>query len=319
MQLPTLGQIPMITPKLLKTAIAANPSQALVPQRGHQRIELLSFTAANSAMAESYRHLRTAIILSASDKPTKVILMTSGQPGEGKTTTAINTAISFAQTGAKTLLIDCDLRNPRLQKLVKAPSETGLTAYLTGFCPLESLAKASVIPNFHVIIGGLIPPNPAELLGSQRMRNLMKTLTTQYEIIILDSPPVLSFADALILSAVADGVILVVNSQKSPRSLVQKAARAIQQGSARLLGVVLNSLDLKEHEYTYYTYGYNHYYSQHHKKGSLHTIFHNLKKTVRRAGENEHEAVLDLQIDLPAGFQINAPPPPTSSADPPTN
>jgi polysaccharide biosynthesis transport protein len=318
MQLPTLGQIPAITPKLLKTAIAANSNQALVPQRGHQRIELVSFTAANSAIAESYRHLRTAIILSSSDKPNKVILMTSGQPGEGKTTTAINTAISFAQTGAKTLLIDCDLRNPRLQKLVKAPPETGLTAYLTGLCALESLAKASVIPNFHVIIGGLVPPNPAELLGSQRMQTLVEAAINQYDIIILDSPPVLSFADALILSAFADGVILVVNSQKSPRSLVQKASRAIQQGNARLLGVVLNSLDLKEHEYTYHTYGYNHYYGQQHKASSLHKIFHNLKKTVRR-GEDEHEAVLDLQIDLPPGFEINTPPPitPHNTAAPP--
>jgi capsular exopolysaccharide synthesis family protein len=211
-----------------------------------------------SPMAEAYRHLRTSLLLSSAGNPPRTILVTSSQPSEGKTTTAVNTAFMLAQTGAEVLIIDCDLRRPRLHANFNLANTRGLTNFLSGECSIDDVLQTyDGVPNLKLLTSGPVPPNPAELLGSEQMRNLLKSLSGRFAHIVVDSPPAISFTDASILSTFVDGVILVIHGGRSSRAVVRRAKQQLLDVGANIFGVVLNNVKAESHEY----YGAGYYSS----------------------------------------------------------
>ena len=212
-------------------------------------------------MAEAYRHLRTSLLFSSAGRPPQSILVTSSQPSEGKTTTAVNTAITLAQAGTDVVIIDCDLRRPRLHSYFDLENTKGLTNYLSGERNTENLIKqCRDLPTLKVITSGPIPPNPTELLSSNEMKNLLTFLRGRYKHIVIDSPPAISFTDAAILSTVVDGVVLVAMANKSSIHLMRRFKQRLATLGARIYGVVLNGLKSGSVEYDYYGSGYYDYY-----------------------------------------------------------
>jgi polysaccharide biosynthesis transport protein len=221
---------------------------------------------ARSPAAESYRHLRTSLLLSSAGQPPRTILVTSSQPSEGKTTTAINTALMLAKTGAEVLIIDCDLRRPRLHTNFDLPNKRGVTNWLSGDSDLDDLIVTyDKQLNLKLLTSGPVPPNPAELLGSEEMRKLLATLSERFAHIIIDSPPAISFTDASILSTMVDGVVLVVHGGRSSRAVVRRAKQQLLDVGANIFGVVLNNVKIGAHDsYGYYSayYGSRYYYNE---------------------------------------------------------
>ena len=256
-RLPTLALIP--TARSDKPRLRGNAPTSPAPS---DMTALAMVGDARSPIAESYRHLRTSLLLSSAGTPPKTILITSSQPSEGKTTTAINTAFMLAQTGAEVLIIDCDLRRPRLHAHFNIPNVRGLTNCLSGESQdLDGLIQAfDKQPNLKLLPSGPIPPNPAELLGSDEMRRLLVTLGEKFTHIIVDSPPAISFTDASILSTVVDGVILVVQGGRSSRAVVRRAKQQLLDVGANIFGVVLNNVKVESHDYYYQGY-YSGYYT----------------------------------------------------------
>jgi capsular exopolysaccharide synthesis family protein len=216
---------------------------------------LAMISDARSPIAESYRHLRTSLLLSSAGQPPKTILVTSSQPSEGKTTTAINTAFMLAQTGAEVLIIDCDLRRPRLHAHFGVPNTRGLTNWLSGETDVDSLMQTySQLGNLKFLTSGPVPPNPAELLGSDEMRKLLSILTERFAHVVIDSPPAISFTDASILSTMVDGVVLVVHGGRSSRAVVRRAKQQLLDVGAHIFGVVLNNVKVETQDYYYSGY-----------------------------------------------------------------
>jgi len=254
LHLPALALIPSMTSEKPKLRGAEPPAAATA---------LALVSDVRSPIAESYRHLRTSLLLSTAGTQPRTILVTSSQPSEGKTTTAINTAFMLAQTGAEVLVIDCDLRRPRLHAHFNLPNARGLTNCLSGDGKdLDELIHTyDKQPNLKLLTSGPIPPNPAELLGSDEMRKLLTHLSERFTHIIVDSPPAISFTDASILSTFVDGVILVVHGGRSSRAVVRRAKQKLMDVGAHIFGVVLNNVKLEStHDYYYAGY-YSGYYN----------------------------------------------------------
>jgi capsular exopolysaccharide synthesis family protein len=254
--LPTLALIPHQT-------VSTRNKLGLIPSKTNgngNSMALVALEDTRSAMAEAYRHLRTSLLFSSAGKPPQTILVTSSQPAEGKTTTAINTAITLAQSGADVVIIDCDLRRPRLHNHFGFGNANGLTNYLSGEKNPDNLLKTfPSLPKLKVITSGPIPPNPAELLSSNEMKNLLLYLKTNYKHVIIDSPPAISFTDAAILSTQVDGVVLVAMAGKSSIHLIRRFKQRLSNIGARIYGVVLNGIKSSSVEYGYYGYGYTYY------------------------------------------------------------
>ena len=204
-----------------------------------------------SIAAESYRTLRTNIQYSSFDKDYKVIMVTSSEPGEGKSTTSGNLALCLAQGDKKVVLIDCDLRKPSIHKKFKVSNIVGLSDVIIG---KEELVAALHRYNKNLVIltSGKIPPNPSEMLSSKAMAALIENLKENFDYIILDTPPVQAVTDSQILSTKADGSILVVRSEKTKKESVQNAIGLLKKVNANIIGTVLNGVDNSKNKYNYY-------------------------------------------------------------------
>ncbi len=221
-----------------------------------QKESLITHINPKSPASEAYRVLRTNIQFSSIDKPLKTILVTSSGPKEGKTTTITNLAITFAQSGAKTLLIDADLRIPKIYQLFDFSNAKGLTNILVRNKDYKEYLKKTDISKLDVIVSGPIPPNPSELLGSSAMKNFLAEVSNDYDIILIDTPPVVNITDAAILSTIVDGTILVAASKHVEINVINRARELLEQVKANIVGVVLNKIDTNTNgNYYYYYYG----------------------------------------------------------------
>ncbi|MDF2520153.1 MAG: capsular biosynthesis protein [Clostridia bacterium] len=217
---------------------------------------LIVHTNPKSPVAESYRVLRTNIQFASIDKPVKVIAVTSSSPGEGKTTTIANLAITFAQSGSRVLVIDADLRKPRIHKVFYLSNVTGMTTVLAQRIDADSCITQTTIDNLFVLPAGPIPPNPSELLASNAMKNLMEELKNGFDIILIDAPPIGVVTDAAILSTIVDGTILVVGSGSVEIEAAQRAKDLLEKVNANVLGVVLNKIAKENYGNYYFSYYY---------------------------------------------------------------
>jgi polysaccharide biosynthesis transport protein len=265
LQLPALAAIPTIDsmPKRRLLLVGANGGggDSADPSNAANNSELLINADPRSSLAEAYRQLRTSILLSTAGHAPKSLLITSSLPSEGKTTTAVNTAISLAQTGANVLIIDADMRRPRLHSVFNISNAEGLSTILSsevnerdllGIIQYDEDAKLNLLPS------GPVPPNPAELIGSEQMSNLLKSLQKRFTHVVVDSPPIASFTDGVLIASMVDGVILVVHSGKSSRQVVRRSKQLLQDIGAKVFGVVLNNVNLRAQDNYYYYQSYYH-------------------------------------------------------------
>jgi capsular exopolysaccharide synthesis family protein len=213
-----------------------------------------------SFLAEAYRHLRAALLLSRAGGHPKITLFTSAVPSEGKTTVSVNTATVLAQTGASVLVIDADMRRPRCHRVLAKPNHRGLSEVLTGSNWREMVSETN-IENLSLMAAGRIPPNPSELVGSKRMEELLRELSHEFDYVVIDSPPVMLVADALMLSMLADGVVLVAAGGETPKQQVRAALGRLEYANAKVFGIVLNKIRLHKADFPYYyKKGYRGYY-----------------------------------------------------------
>jgi capsular exopolysaccharide synthesis family protein len=266
LQLPALAAIPTIdtVQKRKLLLVGAKPDD---DDADREESELLIFADPRSSLSESYRQLRTSILLSTAGHAPKSLLITSSLPSEGKTTTATNTAISLAQTGAKVLIIDADMRRARLHSVFNCTNSGGLSTVLSS--ELSDKEILNVIQfdektRVHVMPSGPIPPNPAELIGSEQMVKLLKLMQSEFTHVVVDSPPITSFTDGVLIASLVDGVILVVHAGKSSRQVVRRAKQLLNDVRAKVLGVVLNNVNLNSQDNYYYYQSY--YYRRNYRR-----------------------------------------------------
>ncbi|MFQ5900569.1 MAG: GumC family protein [Thermodesulfobacteriota bacterium] len=221
--------------------------------------ELISYLHTKSPLSEAFRGLRTSILFSSPSCPPKTLLVTSTVPGEGKTTVSINIGIVLAQAGKKVLIIDGDLRRAGCHKVFSLPSSPGLSNFLTGNANLKSIVKSTKVPGLFLTPAGPISPNPAELLSSLKMRELIKKLNKHIDFIIIDSAPVMGFADTPTLTTMVDGVIMVISGGNTIKDEVKRTLQNLRKVNASILGAVLNKFDISKQPYGYYNsyYYYN--------------------------------------------------------------
>jgi len=221
-------------------------------RKEEQRRSLITLKQPKSPVSEQYRTVRTNIEFSTIDKDIKTLLVTSAGPAEGKSTTTNNLAVVFAQQGKKVLLIDGDLRKPTAHYSFQIENYVGLTNVLTKQSTLEKAIHVTEQENLYVLTSGPIPPNPAEILGSHAMDDLLAQVTKEFDLVVFDSPPVLAVTDAQVLANKSDGVVLVVNSGKTNNDAALKAKEFLVNAKAKLLGVILNNRKQKDSQYYYY-------------------------------------------------------------------
>ncbi|WJY26428.1 CpsD/CapB family tyrosine-protein kinase [Sporosarcina trichiuri] len=217
--------------------------------------KLITVDNPKSIISEQYRTIRTNIHFSSADTELRTIMLTSSSPSEGKSTSAANIAVVFAQEGRKVLLIDADMRKPTMHHTFHVNNGTGLSAVLTRQAEAAEAIIPTDIEHLSVMPCGPIPPNPAELIGSQTMKALIAQLKEQFDVIVFDAPPLLSVADAQILSNECDGTILVVNTGSTEKDNALKAKETLQSANARILGVLMNNYTLAKDHYYYQYYG----------------------------------------------------------------
>jgi capsular exopolysaccharide synthesis family protein len=263
LRLPSLGVIPAVGGFTKRKLLPARTS-LLRHDSGQSAPELLINSDGKSTLAEAYRHLRTSVLLSTAGHAPKTLLVTSSMPAEGKTTTAVNVALSLAQTGAHVLLIDADMRRPRLHSIFGLSNHQGLSTILSSEmneAEVLSLISQGDDSSVHVLTSGAAAPNPAELIGSEQMQRLICILESTFTHIVIDTPPIGSFTDGVLASTLVDGVLLVVQSGRTSRNVARRSKQILQDVGAKVFGIVLNSVNLREHDYYYYRGYYSHYYN----------------------------------------------------------
>ena len=238
-----------------------------IDMNGKLDFQFIVAKSPDSIPSEAFRALRTRVVFSKLAKDSlKTILVTSAAPKEGKTTISINLAGSFALTNKKTLLIDCDLRKPQIHHIFKSNKSPGLINYLIGDVLIEEIIKSTEIDNLKFVTTGTIPPNPAEMLDSNEMKELLAKFRSEYDIVILDSPPIIAVTDSEILSSIVDGTIIVVSADTTEIELMERAVELIKRENTQFLGTVLNNFSYKSGYGSYYKYYY--YYSSPEQKKS---------------------------------------------------
>jgi capsular exopolysaccharide synthesis family protein len=222
--------------------------------------ELITLTDTGSPQAEAYRSIRTNLLFSDAVRGLKTIVITSPTPGEGKSTTAANLAAAYAQQGLKVLLVDCDLRKARIHQIFGLSKHPGLTDLILGRAPWEEVVRDVSLEGLRILTSGNPPPNPSELLGGARMRKALELFRSPFDIVILDTPPLIAGPDAAILGSACDGVVLVVRAGQTEREAAQQAIRQLYTVGARVLGAVLNDPNGELPRYSsYYAYQYKYY------------------------------------------------------------
>jgi capsular exopolysaccharide synthesis family protein len=269
LRLPTLATIPLMKKGVAKPRAIANGTSLLKVngngnghgRNGHGRVNpaLLLDLDQRSPLAEAFRQLRTSVLLSTAGHAPKTLVVTSCVPAEGKSTTAINLAVTLAQTGARVLVIDADMRRPTIHSSFGIMNERGLCNVLA-----NDMSEAEILTyiqqetesGLYVLTSGPVPPNPAELLGSEQMQKVLNELKQTFDHIVIDSPPLASFTDGVLLSSICDGVVLVVHANQCSRKVVMRSQQSLEDVGAKIIGVVLNRVDM--HSSDYY-YGYRYY------------------------------------------------------------
>lgn len=267
--LPTLGVIPLqSTFDKTVTSIAKAHLLKTISQKNSTR-PLISYLEPQSETAEAYRVLRTAILLSSAVHPPRSLLITSAVPQDGKTMTCANIAIVLAQQGKRVLLVDADMRRPNIHRIFGIPGRVGLSNILTGGAKVSDAVQTTVQPNLFALPAGPVPPHPSELLSSSLMQDLIRKWRDDYDHLIIDSPPVISVTDAVLLSVQADAVVLIIRSGETSAAHVRRTRNLLQSVKANLLGVVVNAADLGSPDYYYYYYSSKYrYYTGKKKKDS---------------------------------------------------
>ena len=245
--LPALGMVPALDPKAWKGQ------------------EPLIHAGVPPGFAEAFRTIRTNVLFSSAEEGSRTLVITSTGPGEGKTTVACNLAIGFAQAGQRVLLIDADMRRPKVHGVFKMKQQPGLSNVMVGNAKASESVHKTAVPGLWVMSAGRLPPNPAELLGSQRFRDFVTSLKQHFDLILIDSPPVMAVADAVIAAHAATGVVFVVGAEMTSRHAARAALEHLEQGRAHFVGAILNRVDLERNSYyysNYYRREYGQYYQQ---------------------------------------------------------
>jgi capsular exopolysaccharide synthesis family protein len=272
LRLPTLATIPVLKNGRMRRALSGGTTSLQLQngkgngngnghKNGNGRVNpaLLLDLDQRSPLAEAYRHLRTSVLLSSAGRAPKTLVVTSCVPSEGKTTTTINLAVTLAQTGARVLVIDGDMRRPTVHGSFGAENKRGLSNLLSAEmseAEMLSVVQKEEESGLYLLTSGPMPPNPAELVGSDQMRQVILELGKTFDHIVIDSPPIASFTDGILLAAIADGVILVIHANECSRKVVQRSRQALLDVGAKVLGVVLNRVNLRSADYHY---GYQYY------------------------------------------------------------
>lgn len=246
------------TPDDVQNALGLTTLSAVPDVAESTIVEINAIRGGQSAVAEAYRVLRTNLQFAAVGRPLRLLLVTSASPSEGKSVTSANLAATLAQSGRRVILVDCDLHRPRLHRILNLPNNVGLTVALVDEqADPMALMQETVAPGLRVMTSGPLPPNPAEILGSARMRELLAALAEQADILVLDSPPILAVSDAAILASQVDGVLLVVDAGKTRAEIARRGMMSLQQVQARMVGVVLNRVPQRRSSYYYYKHDYS--------------------------------------------------------------
>ncbi len=252
------------TPQELRATLTV-PFLGMVPSVSGDHQALLT-EAVPPQFAEAIRSVRTNVLFSSAEEGAHVVVITSAGPGEGKSVVSSNLAVSLAQAGQRVLLVDADMRRPRVHEIFDMPQEPGLSNLLVGDCkPSEAVRKWPTVNGMCVLPAGMIPPNPAELLGSKRFEEYLQTLGGHFDWVIVDSPPVLAVADAAVVANGASGVIFVVGADQTSRAAAREAVHQLQSAHARVIGAVLNRVDLERNPY-YYSHYYRKEYAKYYAK-----------------------------------------------------
>ncbi len=283
--LPSLGIIPYIPPEGMKkkkrygyyskykkkfsySSEDENPkSEENLPDI--KEIELINHIHPKFFISEDYRTVRTSILLSHAESPPKTIAFSSALPGEGKTATLANMAVAFSQLEEKVLLVDSDLRKPRLHRIFKVKNVRGLSGFLTGKVPLKDVIQKTSIENIWIIPSGPIPPNPSELLNSNRMKELLGQVKKKFDVVLLDSPPLLVVVDPVIISSFVDSTVLIIEAGETTRKPFLRAVEELRRANGKIIGVVFNEVKAKGEGY--YSPYYHHYRSSYHYYGEEET------------------------------------------------
>ena len=248
------------TPETLRevTGLATLGAVSTFKNQPQQRADLFLAAHPRSPLVEAYRLVRANLQFATLDRPWRTLLITSAGPGEGKSTTTANLGVALAQTGKRVLVMDADLRRPNLHKLFDVSNSHGLTTLLLADgVELENPLRPTEVENLWLLPSGPLPPDPAELLASRRMKALLERLTSLFDVVIVDTPPVLAVADPIVLAAEVDGTMLVVDTQRTRVEAARRAVEALQKSGTRVLGAVLNKLSKRSGQY--YSYYYQEY------------------------------------------------------------